>query len=85
MKVYYSDVGRDVFKALYDVEAYMWIDKIAAPHSMLEIDEVDPDNKALCADIYAYQGYVDNDGQSKYYVDGGELYERDGWEKMSDA
>lgn len=52
-----------------------------APAILFEIDEIEPDNFLVMADILATLGKYDFDGRTKYYVMDGELYDKDGWEE----
>jgi len=80
MKIYYSQSSGEIIKIVSQFREF-WTDiKISYPYSVLEIDEIDPENKELCSDLKGVQGQVDVNGDAKYYMSGGELYERDNWE-----
>jgi len=49
------------------------------PYDIFEIDEIDPDNKEICIDLVRSQDKTDINRQGKYYIENGELYQRDGW------
>lgn len=88
MRLYYTDDGGDgphgVITVVYDRDAFVSSVRIASAYSTMAIDEIDPDNKAICADLVAMSGREDVNGDGRYYVmiEAGDpvLYERDGWE-----
>jgi len=77
MKIVYLQNGK-ITTCVYDRDWFMF-DNQGAVTSTLEIDEIDPDNKALCLDLVRTQGKVDESGDPKYMVTEGELMEKEGW------
>ena len=51
---------------------------------IFDIDEIEGNNKELCKNISRSIGCFDINNNQKYYVSGGELYEREGWEQYVD-
>jgi len=69
-----------VVKALYDDEVFRFNEGVLSPFYVLNIDEVDPFNKALCLDLVRTANKVDEAGEGKYYINsGGILMEKEGW------
>lgn len=86
------------FYALYPHEWSGFKHSTNVPMVMFKIDHIDPgddgpdpeiDNADLCKDLkyHASPSYVhiDENGLTKYYLEGGVLKERDGWEEVEDA
>lgn len=82
MKLLYNAVNGEIFYIIPDRDAFMFRHTTTIPLSEFEIDEVSPDNQNPCHDLYKMQGKRDINGLGKYYIQGGELYERDGWEEF---
>jgi hypothetical protein len=75
MKIYYLPNG-ELHQALYNADTFRaTVDPTALS---LEIDEI-PENRDLCLQLAAELGRQDADGLGRWYVENGELYERDGW------
>ena len=71
-KIYYSVTDKDVFFFTHSTNL---------PLTELEIDEIDPENKAICLDLIRYGNTqtVNEAGETKYYIENGELNVRDNW------
>ncbi len=84
--VYYNPNDGRIFDCVYYRDSFAYDpadnfnDRVLLIYS---IDEVDPNNKALCKDLVKHGKVwlVDSNGDNKYYISGdpAELYERDGW------
>lgn len=75
MRIYYLPDG-EVEIALYDKDVYGYLPTSEA--QVLSVDEV-PDNRTLCVQMAKMAKWRDANGLGRWYVQGGELYERDGW------
>jgi len=88
MKLLYDSTksSNNIYYAVTDATWFMFAHTTNIPLTEFEIDEVDPENKDLCIDLVAYagKGRFDINGLEKYYIDTGELYERDNWEEVSE-
>ena len=81
MKLFYNTATGNIIQALKNQDVFWQEDSINVAYSILEIDELSPDNKALCIDIIKTQGKRNSEGEPKYFVSSGELYETDNWEE----
>lgn len=85
MKIHYLQseyaVGKHrLVQALYDSEVFKSDASVLSPHWILNIDEIDPANKALCMDLAKTVNKVDAQGEGKYYVNAsGQLMQKEGW------
>jgi len=81
MKLYFDEGTGIIHYAINDRDLF----NFNPPAGLTEfsIDEIAPDNKAICIDILKNYRKHDSNGLSKFYMqsDGGiwNLYERDGW------
>ena len=75
MRVYYSPTGQ-IFSAFYDAEIF-FIPNEPAP-DFLTIDEI-PENQALCRDLRTFASALDEENVSRWYVQDGDIFERDDW------
>lgn len=93
MKVYYATdpvAGKlNIVKAVYDRDAFASPVTIGYAYGVLEIDEVDPDNKDICHDLSINAGKVDSAGEAKHYIliEANEpvLYKKENWEAVFDG
>jgi hypothetical protein len=70
--------------AVYDADLFRFDEGTLSAFDTLEIDEVDPDNKALCLDLARTVNRADEAGEPNYHVNGsGELMEKEGWQEAS--
>jgi len=83
MKLLYDSSG-NIIVAVYDVDWFKFKHSINIPISTFEIDEVAPDNKEVCYDLSRSVHKKDINGLGKYYIESGELHERDGWVEVID-
>ena len=82
MKLLYNAVDGKIFYAVYDSDWFKFSHSTHIALTEKAIDEVDPENKALCQDISRSLNKVDVSGNAKYYIDGdGDIAEVDGWEE----
>lgn len=84
MKLYYNPTDGEVFYAVYVRDLFSFSHTTNIPLSEYDIDEVNPDNKALCLDLKRTEWKFDIDGQRKYYIQAGQLNSRDGWQERRD-
>lgn len=79
MKLFYNENA--IYYSIYDKDLFCFSHTTNLPMSEFYIDEIDPDNKSLCADLVRYgnQHVTNKDGQPKYYINNGELYSVDDW------
>ncbi len=76
MKLYHLPNG-EIINAAYDSDL---IRMVGNNLPTMTIDEVQ-DNAAVCKAVVSSLGRVDANGQGKYYIEAGELYERDNWQE----
>ena len=63
-----------------DKDDYSWKNTINVPYTVIEIDEVDPDNKVNIIDVAKSATILDSSGEGKYYINSlDEVVEKDGW------
>ena len=76
----YTSDKHTIYHAVYDRDWFSFSHSVNIPLLELTIDEVDPDNKAVCQDIVRRIKQTDVDGEHKYYIDDqGQLCENVGW------
>jgi len=85
MKLLYNNSDGEIFYAVYDKDWFAFRHSTNIMLIELEIDEVSPDNKTICADLKRWVGKKDINYLGKYYIDTDELYERDHWEEYVDG
>jgi hypothetical protein len=74
MKIFYLPNG-EIHQIIYARDDFLaYIDPAT---SVLGIDEI-PENKELCRDLSSY-GQLDENGLGRWYIENGELFERDNW------
>lgn len=78
MRLLYRNDGFIMY-AVYDRDWFLFQNETNYQLSVLEIDEVGDNNKAVCSDIVKTLHKWNSTGQKKYYIEDGELYARDGW------
>jgi hypothetical protein len=77
MKIYH--INKKILQVNYNRDDFATPMSINVPHSVLEIDEVNPNNKEICIDLSRYAT------QGKYYVDNlGDIYEVEGWQPQEE-
>jgi hypothetical protein len=81
MKVLYRESDGRIFYCVYDADWFKFAHSTNIELATLEIDEVDPDNKAICRDLATTQSKRDINGNPKYYISEGDIYERENWEE----
>ena len=86
MRLYYRNDEdapgkRLIMAAVYDRDLFAFYTGGMNPdHSTLDIDEVDPENKAVCRAL-AYNSPRDVNGERRFYIDAdSDLAENEGWE-----
>lgn len=90
MKVYYANEQvngkHNIIRVVLDSAAFLMEVNIGYPCSMMTIDEIVPDNKAICRSLVTDLRKVDVEGESRYYIllEGEDpvLHEKDGWEEV---
>lgn len=87
MKIYcldeeYTAGKHKIVVANYDRDDFAWKNTIGASYSVLTVDELGPDNKAICRALSASVHRLDVDGEQRYFIDAdGDLAENIGWEE----
>jgi len=78
MKIYH--IGGKIIQVNYDGEDYSW-ENTSNGATLYLIDELDPTNRSICANIQRSHGKTDRNGLAKYYIDTatGTIMERAGW------
>ena len=79
MELLYNQNDGEIFYTVYDVDLFRFTHTTNIPLSEFQIDEVDPENKDICLDLFRTQMKRDINGLGKYYIESGELHSRDGW------
>lgn len=79
MKLLYNNTDGKIFYAVPDKDLFWFTHSTNIPLAELDIDEVDPTNKAICLDLVRTCNKVDDAGLGKYYLSGGQVMQRDGW------
>lgn len=85
MRIYYLQSNNKIVTAKYDDELFRFDDSTLSPFNIFDIDEVDPTNKAICLDLVRTVNKVDEAGDGKYYISGGILMVKDGWQEKIDV
>jgi len=85
MKVFY-DISPDaqgrhkIFYAVPDNELFYFKHTTNIPLSEKVVDELAPDNQAICIELRRTLNKVDSEGDNKYYIDvDGDIIEKEGW------
>lgn len=73
-------INGKIIQAVYDKDWFSF-ENTSNNASILEIDEIAPENQGICLDIVRTLNKTDIKGQGKYYIENGELYSRDGWQE----
>ena len=73
----------DVYYAVYDSDIFGFRHTTNIPLFEFHIDEISPDNEAICIDIKRNEHAVSIDGRRKYQVIDGGLESVDGWERFT--
>jgi len=81
MKIYY--INNKIVQVNYDKDDFAW-ENNANNASILEIDEIAPENKTICIDLIRTCHKTDIDGNNKYSIQNGQLMELEGWEEYID-
>lgn len=76
MKIYH--IGGKIIQANYDADDFKWVNTSNGA-AVYQIDELDPNNRSICADIQRSVNKLDELGRGKYYIETGNLMEREGW------
>ena len=85
IKLLYNDKDGHIYYAVPDNEYFYFTHTTNVPLSIFEIDEIGPDNKAVCIDLRRTVGKVDENGDLKYIVSDGILMEKEGWTEVVDV
>ena len=80
MRLYYQPDGK-LDRVFWEAELFA---NPLPPLTHLDIDEVDPENKALCVDLKYHHQRRDEDGQEKYFIENEQLVENIGWEEWEE-
>lgn len=76
----YSAGKHRIVAAVYEKDVFSFDESILSGHAIYQIDEIAPDNRALCLDLTQSVNKIDINGEGKYYVlNGPELHDVDGW------
>ena len=78
MKLYCDPTG-DVFLAVLDIEALLFDESLLTFSQSLTIDEI-ADNFSLLREISRTRYQTDSSNLHRYYLQDGDLYERDDWQ-----
>jgi len=81
MKLLYDITNGKIYYVVYDRDWFHFVHSTHLPLTEFDVDEVDPENKETCKDLEKTVTKVDDAGDSKYYISGGELHDKDGWEE----
>lgn len=83
MKILYNNNTGRIFYTVYDRDWFAFNHTTNIPLTEFIIDEIDPENKAICIDLVKTVNKLDKDGNPKYYIVevGGvpELHQTDNW------
>lgn len=83
MTIYYDNTGA-IYYTVWDRDTNSFSHTTNIPLQTIEIDETV--NKALCIDLERfgpdYKKRLNSEGENKYSVVNGELYEVEGWEEL---
>ena len=79
MRLLFNEAGDKLFYAVPDKDLFWFMHTTNIPLVGLNIDEIDPINKAICLDLMQTVNKSDEAGRGKYYLSGGELMLRVGW------
>ena len=81
MKIYYKN--ENIIATVFDRDEFAW-ENNTNNASILEVDEIAPENKTICIDLIRTCHKTDIDGNNKYSIQNGELMELEGWEEYID-
>lgn len=81
MKIIYATDTGEIMGAWYDSDFFKRMFNTSTPHSILEVDEVDPENVEPCAMIVRSIGRFDSQGRQRFYIRDGGVWERENWEE----
>ena len=84
MKLLYNPQDGEVFYAVKGIDFPYFTHSTNIPLSVMEIDEIE-ENRFLLAEIIKCVQMKDINGLGRWYVENGELYERDGWERYEQS
>ena len=82
MILHYDPSTGNVYKAEYDAGGYKSF--LLPGLHVYEIEEL-PANHPLCLELAFLVNKTDAAGQTRWYVENGELYERDNWEAVENV
>lgn len=78
MQIYFNPTNGEILYAVPERDVTLFEHSTQIPLSILEIDEAA--NAAVCRDLFRVTGATDADGLGKYFIDGGQLNRREGWQ-----
>ena len=81
MKILYNNETGRIYYTVYDTDWFKFSHTTNIPLTEFEIDEILPDNQAICLDLFKMWKKADINGDEKYYIENGELHQRDNWEE----
>lgn len=81
MKIIYNPTDGSIFNAVLERDILTFSHSINVATQELTIDEI-PENQLVITDLYKKVGKIDSQGLGKYYIQNGELFERDGWQEF---
>ena len=87
MKILYDATDGKIHHAVPDKDWFYFKHSTNIPLTDMVIDELAPNNQAICQDLHKMVYKVDAEGLGKYYIDTatGDIMEREAWvEKVED-
>ena len=84
MKLLYDDATGKIYYAVPDVRCFYFSHTTNIPLTDMNIDELIPNNQALCIDLRKTINKVDAINDAKYKIDSGQLVEKEGWAEADD-
>lgn len=83
MKLLCSVENGDVYYTVYERDLFGFNHTTNISLFEFNIDEISPDNEAICIDLKRNEHAVSNECRRKYQVIDGELATLDGWERFT--
>ena len=83
MKLFYDSITGDIFYAVYDMDLDSFTHTTNIVLTEFEIDDFVIQNKDICIDLKKTEWKFNIQGQRKYYMLGGYLYERENWQEFT--
>lgn len=91
MKILYDNTNGKIYYSVYDTDWFKFSHSTNIPLTEFTVDEINPDNKAICQDLrkYGNQHRLDINGNPKYYMHDNlgvwELHEKTDWQEHIDT